>query len=258
MNFNGFIFVIVFLANLYSCWSWGLEGHKIVAEIAERNLSERALFKVKRLLPDLSLSDISKWADEIRDLPEYQHTYTWHFVNLEPGLEYNTTPKNPAGDVVQAILLQQEILRSKRSLRVEKIRALRFLVHFVGDLHQPLHVGYGHDRGGNDIPVYWQGQQKNLHWVWDGDVITYRGQTWRELVSALSAPLSADEYRICSDLNPVTWLLDARSYLPEVYADLGDGNLSRTYFEKNEHIAHALLRRGGYRLAALLNDIFKD
>jgi hypothetical protein len=236
-------YVFLYLLSFCFSWGWGEAGHKIIAEIAERNLTKKAFFKIRRLLPDCSLA-------------EYQHTFNWHFVNLDPGQTYAEVPVNPMGDVVQSIMLQQEILRSKRSLRIEKIRALKFLVHFVGDLHQPLHVGYGNDRGGNDVPVTWFGQDRNLHWVWDGDMVTQSGRDWTEMVKDLSSPPLGQERIQLRSLDILSWLEDARSFLPSIYV-IGDAKLGQEYYQAHAPVCHALLRRGGFRLAALLNDIFQ-
>ena len=173
--------VIIVLAWSGPAWAWGQEGHSIVAEIAQRRLEPEPLQRVKGLLGgEVSLASVSNWADGVRGArPE---TYNWHFVDIPLGAETYDPVRDctdtPKGDCVIA-----EIQRAKSTLgdaaadQQARVEALMFLVHFVGDVHQPLHC-VGDARGGNDVQVTLFGQHTNLHKVWDSAFIQHRVFDW--------------------------------------------------------------------------------
>src|SRR5215469_1378791 len=154
--------------------AWAPEGHEVIARIAADNLSPAAHLRISQLLggdaPDLMVLD-SNWADEIRaDRPQ---TTNWHFVNIEIGSKgYDPRRDCPRDDcVVAQINRDVSVLRDPKAPHPAKIEALRFLIHFVGDLHQPLHAADRHDKGGNSLTVFLNGRRTNLHRVWDEDVV---------------------------------------------------------------------------------------
>ena len=140
--------------------------------------------------------------------------------------------------------------------------ALRFLVHLVGDLHQPLHAGHEDDRGGNDIKVRWFGEDSNLHRVWDSQLLQQRDLDYLELTTEYQErfeALSPAERRIILEPRPSSWLAEAIDLRTSAYDLSGESNnLGETYVEDNLPLIEEQLLRGGIRLALLLNRIFAD
>ena len=155
-------------------WAWGNEGHEVVALIAASELSPVAKAKVEQLLGGdaaNSMADVSTWADKIRrDRPE---TGPWHYVDIEITYAgYDASRDCPNDACVVAQVQKDAIIVGDRTLtQPVRAEALRFLIHFVGDLHHPLHATDNHDRGGNEVRVVLSGKRKNLHAVWDTDVV---------------------------------------------------------------------------------------
>ncbi|MDH4469255.1 MAG: S1/P1 nuclease [Bacteriovoracaceae bacterium] len=169
----------------YQSFAWGPEGHKIVGEVAQKYLSPAAKAKVAVMLKNKTLADEANWADSIKSNPEWDYTRTWHYVNIADNANYGDAPLNPAGDVVEAIGRLHKELMDKNLAEEKRIEALKFLVHFVGDIHQPLHAGRGEDRGGNDTEVNWDGVTKNLHYIWDTVLIEMKNKTYKQYAADL-------------------------------------------------------------------------
>ncbi len=160
---------------------WGLEGHAVVAEFATMRLTDAANAQVAALLePGESLASVASWADDVRH--KRSETAQWHFVDIpksatqyDPARDCRPTPHGDC--VVAAIERFKTVLANATAARPARAEALKFLVHFVGDIHQPLHCADNHDRGGNDITVAFFKASTNLHAVWDTGIITKAGVT---------------------------------------------------------------------------------
>jgi len=151
--------------------AWGVQGHHVIANLDWAQLTPQAKTAVSRLLalePGETLASISTWADEHRS----PSTARWHYVNFpRESCVYQRKRDCPDGQcVVEAIEKQTEVLASKAS-DDKRLLALKYLVHFVGDVHQPLHAGYGEDRGGNTYQIQAFGHGSNLHAFWDSGLI---------------------------------------------------------------------------------------
>jgi hypothetical protein len=147
--------------------AWGAEGHRIVAALAYAQLTPIAKAKVDALLsqePGSSLESISTWADEHKS----PATARWHFINFPRGdCHYQPDRDCPDGEcAVPAIEREREVLATGVSAE-SRLKSLKYLTHVVGDIHQPLHAGWGYDKGGNKFQVRWDGRGTNLHHVWD-------------------------------------------------------------------------------------------
>ncbi len=152
--------------------AWELNGHRIVGQIAQNHLSTKAAEQVKGLLGE-TLAQCSTWADEMRNNPKYKHVEPWHYVEIPNGKTYETSKKNPEGDILKALREIEDVLRDEKAIAEKKTEALKFFIHFMGDLHQPLHVSRGTDRGGTQCYVKWMHDtnKSNLHKVWDSLMI---------------------------------------------------------------------------------------
>lgn len=175
------------LAPLHT-YAFGTEGHQIVAALAEQRLSDHARAEAGKLLalePGSTLVSISVWADETRS----PSTAAWHYVNLprDADCQYDAARDSPDGQCVVAAIERQRRVLASAAPDVERLEALKYLVHFVADVHQPLHAGYADDRGGNKYQVQAFGRGTNLHAVWDSALIAQ----WPGGTSALFTELSA-------------------------------------------------------------------
>lgn len=156
---------------------WGALGHKTAAQIAWTFLDKDTRAKVQSALNGQNLTDISTWADAARGQTEWKFTIWYHFEKAPDNYTYLNNLKrqddkyNKLGGVVQAMYVAEEMYKDKNSTALERENALKFLVHFIGDIHQPLHTGRVEDNSGNKIPVKWLGFDVNLHQVWDSQMI---------------------------------------------------------------------------------------
>jgi hypothetical protein len=241
--------------------AWGREGHQIVAELAQRQLHPAELAEVRRLLAgesDPSLAGVANWADELRDGdPERgKLTSRWHFINFPRGdCAFSAARDCPDGNcVVAAINRQFLVLSDARRPDAERAEALKFLVHFLGDVHQPLHAGFGDDRGGNDFQVNIGDEGSNLHKVWDSKIIETREPDFRVYADQLAkrSPLPFDTTGR-SDRPAVDWaqescrLVSAKDFYPPSH------KIGAAYYRQNQAVVDMRLRQAGKRLADMLN-----
>ncbi len=184
------LFALVLAAALLS---WGVTGHRTIGKIAADHLTPQATAAVRELIGDTTLADISTWPDEVRSQPAYRHTASWHYINLPLGLSFTDFEAKVKGmtqeNVYSALLQQEQILGSTGSTREEKAEALKYIVHFVGDLHQPMHVSREEDKGGNTIQLNYDGNGTNLHALWDSKLIDHQGLTYEQMGRNMTTPL---------------------------------------------------------------------
>ena len=157
--------ILIFILLSQFLLAWGNTGHRIVGKIAETYLTKNAKMQIKRLIGHHDLSRISNWADEIKADPEWDHAWDWHYCTIPDGEEYELGKHR--GQAIEKINEFIETLKNAESTKEAKQIALKFLVHLTQDLHQPLHVGNGKDKGGNSTKVKWFGELTNLHSIWD-------------------------------------------------------------------------------------------
>ncbi len=229
---------------------WGPTGHRVVALIAQNHLAPETLAEIELLLGAESMADASTWADDARSLPNWRHTGPWHYVNIPDGQTYRKSKKERGGDVLYAIERFRANLARRRNSPVKRADAVRFLIHFIADLHQPLHVGRAEDRGGNLIQVQWFGQPENLHRVWDSGLMGRKRLSdvqWAERLDHAD-PKQAARW---TSSTPLDWAAESQALRPSVY-QIGDGNLSARYYEDNIAVVQQRLLQAGLRLAALL------
>jgi hypothetical protein len=238
----------------FSCFSWGPTGHRAVGLIAEKHLTSKAKKNIAKVLGQLSLSEVSTWMDEIRSDSLYNYMTDWHWVTIETGKTYDQSPKNPNGDVIAT--LERIIAELKKHTLDKKTETeyLKMLVHLVGDIHQPLHVGCCDDQGGNKVKVKWFGRDTNLHSVWDNSMIDDTKLSFTELTGFLGEPNLAS--LISLQKNSVReWATESMSFRKQVY-DIGDTNLGYKYSYKYLSIAKQRMMQAGIRLAGILNQIY--
>ncbi len=237
--------------------AWGRTGHYITGEIAQRYLTDEAAQHVERILGDTSLSVATVWMDQVRSRSEYNHTRDWHWVTIPDGKTYEEAEKNPNGDVVEALERKIAKLKAGGLSEKEERDAFRMVIHMIGDMHQPLHVGTGEDRGGNDVRVEWRGRNSNLHRVWDTDMIESWGLTATEFTEALDiiTPQTVEEWQSTGVRD---WAMESVQYRDSIYA-LPEGNrLEWEYRNENFHIVEKRLLQAGVRMAGVINAIYGE
>lgn len=274
---------IVFTPALYP---WGIRGHRIVARVAENHLTENARKKVAELLKEDTLTKVANEPDTYRSNSKWKCASPFHYTSIEDKDNYLKSEKNAQGDIVLALFHFEDMLRDKKSSAAQRALALKWIVHLVGDIHQPLHVGRACDRGGNSTRVNWFKDKTNLHKVWDVELINYEELSFSEYAAEID---KADEKTqgLWKDSTYLDWAAESQAARAQVYTCIGkDGccadskakggcktettafnsceanspeiNLEFAYVEKNRALVNSQLLKAGIRLASLLNAIFAD
>lgn len=247
-------FVLIFGFFVTSGYGWGVTGHRATGLIAERLLTKKAKKKIAQILQGESIAMVSTWMDEIRSDSTYNYTTDWHWTTIPDGGRYEDVEANPDGKVVMMIEKITQDLKSGKLSPTEERNLLRMLIHMVGDIHQPLHVGKPGDRGGNDIKVKWFRTDSNLHRVWDSDMIDDTRLSYTELADALGKP-GKNQISQWQASNVRDWAMESVSFRKQVY-DIGQGNLGYQYSFHYFSIAKTRMLQAGVRLAGLLNQIY--
>jgi len=235
------------------CFGWGATGHRAAGLIAEQNLNAKAKKRIAAILSHESVAMVSNWLDEIRSDSTYNYTGDWHWTTIPDGKKYEDA-MSADGKVVMMIEKIVADLKSKKLSSKQELEYLKALIHLVGDIHQPLHVGKPGDRGGNDVKLKWFGSNSNLHRVWDSEMIDDTKLSYTELANALVKPDKATIAK-WQKASVRDWAHESMTYRPEVY-DIGNGNLSYQYSYKNLSIVRLRILQSGIRLAGLLNQIY--
>lgn len=283
------------LAGLPRAEAWGPEGHEIVSEIALHYLSPAARIAVDEVLGTYKLSDydVASWPDAIRGNKEYAELYPrngrWHYIDFDAGLWYDDNFKlevsRDGDDIVSQILRWRDDLKGGKLEGERRLDALRFLVHFVGDVHQPLHCAFRYgDQGGNMLPVNsFSGQSysfgpdsemdypPSLHSVWD-DALVYElvgGRKTKDVVRALQKEITRDQVRQWMHDDVMQWAIDGywiarkKAYrmsngekVPYKWARPGMDLTRENYIDSHVPIVAEQLQKAGVRLAGLLNSAF--
>ncbi|MDG2539351.1 S1/P1 nuclease [Dyella jiangningensis] len=242
--------------------AWGQLGHSIVADLAQRHLSPTAEAEVERLLaPEntKSLADIASWPDEIRNDPGkdalWKQTRALHYVDFTHGDCNYTPPRDCEGGqcVVAGIEHYVQILADKSQPDATRLEALKFVVHFIGDEHQPLHGGSRDDKGGNAYQVQFQDKGTNLHSVWDSGLLKTRGLDYKAYADELE---SRGTVTLPKPIAPfdnayAQWAEESCQISRDIYPD--GHKLNQTYVDKELPVAELRLREAGRRLAEVLN-----
>jgi hypothetical protein len=251
--------------------AWGKTGHRVVAALADAQLSGLARAHIKEILGSAeSLDEAANWPDEMRSAPTqfWQKTATpWHYVTLN-GVLYDHAPSE--GDALEALQRYTATLRDPDASLADKQLALRFIVHLVGDLHQPLHVGKCCDKGGNEVKVKWFGRDLNLHSVWDSALVDEEQLSFTEMTAKLQRHTSNDDVIAWWDINPRDWISESAQIRETVYpaapprkakgkkGEPALPELSYSYVYKFTPVMEQRLKQAGVRLAAYLNAIYAE
>ena len=220
----------------------------MTADIAKEHMNKAAKDSLKFYLGDMTIEQASTWMDEIKKDTTLDYLKPLHYINIEEGQSYDP---NSTGNIISELnKVIAELKDRSHHSKVQIAFDLRVFIHLVGDLHQPLHVGYGSDRGGNNIKFTVEGDSSNLHRVWDSDIIK------REHITAedLKLAIKKDDKEQATKIDIIGWMNESRAHLKAVY-DF-QGNIDRKYLNKNSKLVEKQLILGGLRLATLLNSLF--
>ncbi len=248
-------FALAAAANVYG---WGEKGHNATARIAQKHLSCGAEREVTRLLGGYNMAYWSSWADGLRGDGRYNFLTTWHYANADEGQTYATAPKAPKGDVYTAVVECMERLRDKNSNDSLRAMYLKLLIHFMGDMHCPMHAGYASDRGGNGYQVTFRGRKTNLHSLWDSGLVdgahVWSAAEWAENIDRR---MRRRERRELQAGTPLEWMEQTVVLSHSIYAGTPqDESLSWDYINRFSPLVEEQLLEGGLRLARILNEIF--
>ena len=257
-----FIFICSLSFTSNASWWWGMTGHRVVGEVAESLLTVKAKKAIKEILGDESLAMASNWADFIKSDSNFNYLSPWHYINLKGGLTHNEVMNILVPDTGINLYAKLNFvireLKNKQLEKDKKVMYLRLLIHFVGDLHQPMHVGRPEDQGGNKVKVLWFNDTTNLHSVWDDKLPEYQKLSYTEWTRAISH--TTLKQRMDRHKAPVKeWLFESYQLAQGIYAEITRPNQRLSYRYNFDHIEtiNQQLLKGGVRLAGLLNEIFK-
>jgi hypothetical protein len=244
-----------------SLHAWAREGHEIIAIIAEQRLTPEVRDAALTLLEGTTFVEVASWADKVRN----QQTAPWHYVNIEIGeTKYDpdrVCPKNQC--VIGQIERFRRVLANEEAEFKKRQKALKYLIHFVGDLHQPLHSGQNNDHGGNDVQVEFLGQTINpynhnpwnLHAVWDSGILQKRDKDPQSYADRLNGWLNSQPEGAFRDGSVIDWAMESHDIAKDhVYVLPEDRKLEENYYRANEAVVDQQLAKAGVRLAKLLND----
>ena len=270
MKVKSIFSLIIFCMILsHQSFSYGFLGHKIIALIAEQYLTETTKNKISQLLKDESVSEVASWADRVRSTT-HKHTSTYHYVNIPiSNISYSKEEHCNNGCIIEAMEMYTAVLSDKEAGIQEKAEALKFIIHFTGDIHQPLHCGDNHDRGGNDYKVTFlgdtlankeKGWTYNLHNIWDTHILTSRNWEENEYLNYFTKKTNSKQLKKYNHFDYSEWAEESAVYSRDYAYTLfeKEGVVDEKYNKKALKIIDKQLVIAGYRLANLLNSIFDN
>lgn len=237
-----------------STFGWGSTGHRVVGQLATMHLSKKAKKRVDEVLDGQSLAMVSNYMDFIKSDSRYNSYRPWHYATIPDSLSYEQAGTPEEGDAIMAINFFSDEIRKGQYSKDEAF-ALMCLVHLVGDIHQPLHVGNGKDKGGNDVDVKFFSTNTNLHRVWDSEMINQIDLSYSEYALSLDtvSQASIEKWQSATVLD---WANESKAHRKEVYDFPESGNLWYPYMYENTDLLNLRLCQAGIRLAGLLNELY--
>lgn len=234
--------------------AYGAAGHRIAGLAAEPLLCKSAIDSIAALTSGESLSELGLWADRIRGTDRWQRSAPWHYMNIADNANVPDFRHPPEGDVLWAIGEFSAQLGDAERESARRAEALRFLVHFVVDIHQPLHVGRAEDRGGNRTPIRYSNTEVDLHRFWDTDAIGLADLSVAAYTRAIRDRV-AHLARADAGSTPIEWATESLELRDAVY-DFRRARASRAYLDRAERLTRERLALAAARLANTLNGIF--
>ncbi len=246
------ILVMVLFALPIKSFSWGKKGHAIIAEIALTHLNETSKTILLKYLDGLPIEDASNWMDNMGNDHSYDFMEPYHYVYFDKGYKARYIDDD---HIISILTKTIKELENHETYSKDKIKIkLCYLIHLLGDLHQPLCVGYGSDNGGNSFQVNFNGKETDLHSLIDNDIILYKNISLQDCLQSKTYDNIQLQKNIKKDI--VAWANQSRTYLDEIY-NINGGEIDNDYVEKKSHIIKNQLEIAGIRLAKVLNEILK-
>lgn len=268
---KAFFLIAINTLCVVSSFGWGQKGHDVTAAIAEAHLTPAAEQMVEDLLDGKSIIYWANWLDNASYTPELRYTKSWHYKNVNEGVRYEEMGANPAGDAVTAIKSQIEKFYDPNATKEDKVLALKILIHVVGDLHQPLHMGRATDLGGNRIKVKFFDRDTNLHSVWDTSLPDaahkWSYTEWVKQLDRLSpevaeAVIFPESYTLKGQYTPGlidVWAKETVKVADKVYEKMPEkSKIAYDEIAWSAPIIEDQLLAAGLRLAFILNSIAAD
>ncbi|MEJ8803284.1 S1/P1 nuclease [Pontibacter sp. H249] len=264
MKFNFFkklllIGLMVYLPS--QAMAWGMLGHRIVGEIADRNLTKKARKNIQKILGNETVAMASNWADFIKSDPSYDYLGPWHYINVKQGVTLDEFTRFVMQDTSTNVytklnMMVSELKNNKNLPQDKKEMYLRLIIHMVGDIHQPMHAGRPEDLGGNRVRLTWFNTPTNLHRVWDEQLIEYQQLSYTEYATVLNH--ASKTQRNTWQQAPVSnWIYESYLIADKLYEGVKpEDKLSYRYNFEHVNTLNDQLLKGGVRLAGLLNEIF--
>ena len=247
------LLLAIFYLNVNICFGYGKDGHEMVAKIAKSYTSKHAVRIINKLLGGTSWEKASTWMDEMRSDKSFDYMKPWHYINIEKDKTYVKTSDQ---NIINELFIVEGRLIDRNKYPKEEISIdIKKLFHMMGDLHQPLHVGYGVDKGGNTVKVDFNGKSTNLHGLWDYGLIE-SAKDFKGDIAAMQKKLTDEDIKKIQQGDFVSWMNDGRVYLPQIY-DIQNNTISDAYVSKNIPVLENQILYAGIRLAGLLNKFFK-
>jgi hypothetical protein len=237
--------------------SWGFKGHRTIAVIAQKHLTSNTAYVVSGYLKGEGMADVATWADENRN----KTTAPWHFLNLPMGLTHEQFVKfvsESDNNVYSAILKTEASLKDKSLSADQKNEALKYLIHLVGDAHQPMHISRKEDKGGNTIQVRFDNKGTNLHSLWDTGLIGHKSLSESDMARTYDTATPAQIRQWQSD-SPMEWIWESYQIAEELYAQTKPGQeINEAYYQKYMPVIRKRVDQAGIRLAGELNKLFNN
>jgi hypothetical protein len=247
------LLAVAFISLPAVSFGWGKKGHTIIAEIAYSFLDDAAKEAVNKYLGNTTLGEAGCWMDNVRRHHEYDYMKSWHYVNVEKGCKYAATKDANIINALNTAIYNLEHKEKQGALDIKT--NLMILFHLTGDLHQPLHVGYAIDKGGNNIRVSYLGRSSNLHAVWDAKIIESEKITTEGCLALLKNMSKANVAKL-KQINIEAWTQQQRLLLGSIY-DFDNYILDRNYVDKHKKVVEQQLLIAGIRLSAILQHVFR-
>lgn len=238
-------------------FGWGQKGHDTTAAIAERHLTPAAKAAIDSLLEGKSIVYWANWLDNASHTPQYAYTKTWHYKNIDDGIAFEDAPLLESGDIVRTLPQQIAVAMDPAASVKDKQLALKIIVHLLGDIHQPMHMGHASDRGGNNWQVKYFGRDAKLHSVWDSNLPESAHKwSYSEWVDQIDRATPGQESEILRG-TPADWGKETFNICTDVYGKTPQGtNISYDYIAEWTPVIERQFLKGGLRLADVLNGIF--
>lgn len=255
------ILVFLFTLQVTEALAWGTTGHRVVSEIAERNLTKKSKRELAKIIGKQQLAYWANWPDFLKSDSAWKFADSWHYINLDANIDReafdNTLAQSTEKNLYKRTLLLIDELKNGNLSLEEKQQKLYFLIHLIGDAHQPLHLGRPEDLGGNRVKVEWFRKSTNLHSLWDSALVDFDKYSYTEYATVLDVHDKKHNTEIVKG-SLEDWLYDSYTLANKLYDSVEDNqSLSYRYHYDFKDDVESQLLKGGLRLAKVLNEIFE-